>query len=292
MSSNAVSMSAVSSTSPFFSSAFKRQQGPDGKYTYNFVSLYTQQEGSSSWNEKAPFSVLGETVYSDPNWANTADLNTVFEKLPEETRNPTLLKSIFEKWIVDCSGAFTKPPTITQCLANTTSIWDSNVPTASVLDDEEKENWILQWVPTRIHVAMPNFYVYWAPRYKVPDSKIPELTDFEGGDKIAEFDETPTVQNPEKTYTIVPSARQGDWLQEIPELQVPLSDGPALRLSGDEEDPTMIKFRRRLHEARMKAKLARYKAERLAQRFEERYGFYPSENEDEAETEADVSGMD
>jgi hypothetical protein len=135
---------------------------------------------------------------------------------------------------------------------------------------------------------MPDFLVYWAPCYKlkVPDARIPELTQFD--DKIGDFE----LQQPEKTYTITPSTRQGDWIQEIPELQVPLSDGPALRLAGDEEDPQMIKYRRRVHEARIKAKLARYRAERLAQRFEERYGFYPSEDEDEAQTDAELSGMD
>ncbi len=275
---------------PLFSSAFKRTLGPDGKYTYSFSSLYTQKEGTPSWNEQAPFAVVGETVYADPNWANTADLTQVFERLPEETRNPTLLNRVFEKWIVDCSGAFTKPPTITQCLANAVSVWDSNVPTATVLETEEKDNWSLQWVPTRVHVAVPHFYLYWAPCYKVPESRIPDFAEAgqQEDSKISEF-ASQDIQCPEKTYTITTNTRQGDWLQEIPELQVPLSEGPALRLSGEEEDPGMIKFRNRVHEARMKAKLARYKAERMAQRFEERYGFYPSEDEDEAQTEADLS---
>lgn len=274
---------------PYFSSAFKRFVGPDGKPTYNFTTLYTQKEEAPSWNEVAPFSVLGETVYADPLWASEANMEEVFQRIPDKCRDTELCKSIFERWLTDCSGAFTKPPTIAQCMNASTVICDSNVPTASVLDSEEKDDWVLQWIPTRIHVAMPNFYVYWAPCYKskVPDTRIPDLTMFD--DKIADFD----IQQPEKTYTITPSTRQGEWLQEIPELQVPLSDGPALRLADDEEeDPHMIKYRRRVHEARIKAKLARYRAERLAHRFEERYGFYPSEDDDEAQTEADVSEVD
>ena len=274
---------------PYFSSVFKRFIGPDGKPTYNFTTLYTQKEGSVSWNEVAPFSVLGETVYADPLWASEANMEQVFQQIPDKCRDAEVCKKIFERWLTDCSGAFTKPPTIDQCLEKSTVICDSNIPTASLLDSEEKYDWVLQWIPTRIHVAMPNFYVYWAPCYKskAPDARIPELTMFD--DKIADFD----IQQPEKTYTITPSTRQGEWLQEIPELQVPLSDGPALRLAGDEEeDPHMIKYRRRVHEARIKAKLARYRAERLAHRFEERYGFYPSEDDDEAQTEADVSEVD
>lgn len=274
---------------PYFSSAFKRFVGPDGKPSYNFTTLYTQKEQSSSWNETAPFSVQGQTVYADPVWASEANMEDVFQQIPDKCRSTELSTAIFKRWLMDCSGAFTKPPTIDQCISASTAIYDSNVPTATVLELEEKEDWILQWIPTRIHVVMPNFYVYWAPCYKskVPDARIPDLTSFD--DKIADFD----IQQPEKTYTITPSTRQGEWLQEIPELQVPLSDGPALRLAGDEEeDPHMIKYRRRVHEARIKAKLARYRAERLAHRFEERYGFYPSEDDDEAQTEADVSEMD
>jgi hypothetical protein len=274
---------------PYFSSAFNRQRCPDGKYSYNFTTLYTQKEGNPSWNEIAPFSVQGETVYADPAWANEANMEEVFQRLPEECHSSEQVKPIYEQWIVDCSKAFTKPPTIEQCVSKSVSICDSNVPTATVLDSEEKEDWILQWIPTRIQVVMPNFYVYWAPYYKLPASRIP---DFEEEGKIPELNVVMEVQQPEKTYTIIPNARQGEWLQEIPELQVPLSDGPALRLAGDEEDPTMIKIRRRVHEARIKAKLARYRAERLAQRFEERYGFYPSEDEDEAQTEIEGSEME
>lgn len=274
---------------PYFSSSFKRVAGPDGKPTYNFTTLYTQKQGTQSWNEVAPFSVQGETVYADPEWASEANMEEVFQRLPDGCREPSAIEGVLKRWLLDCSGAFTKPPTLEQCMNNATTICDSNVPTAIVLESEEKEDWILQWIPTRIHVAMPNFYVYWAPCYKqnVPDARIPDLTTFD--DRIADFD----IQQPEKTYTITPSTRQGEWLQEIPELQVPLSDGPALRLAGDEEeDPTMIKYRRRVHEARIKAKLARYRAERLAQRFEERYGFYPSEDDEEAQTEVEGSEMD
>lgn len=283
MSSNAVS--TMTTETPYFSAAFKRTISPEGKSIYNFYTLYTQKEGAASWNEEAPFSVQGETVYANPAWAGEADMEEVFQVLPDDCRDTRGVKPILERWLQDCSKAFTKPPTIQQCMDNVTSTCDSNVPTATVLESEEKEDWVLQWIPTRVQVTMPDFFVYWAPCYKL---KSPEARSTPE-DKIADFD----IQQPEKTYNVLVNTRQGEWLQEIPELQVPLSDGPALRLSGDEEqDPQMIKYRRRVHEARIKAKLARYRAERLAQRFEERYGFYPSEDEDEAQTEADVSEME
>lgn len=279
---------------PFFSPQFKRQLNPEGRMMYWFQTSYKQTEGSPSWNEIPPLAVEGEIVYSDPNWAENADTTGIFERLPEEVSNPTVLKAVFEHWIQDCSGAFVHPPTLTQCLANVTSIWDSNAPTATLLQSEEDKDWVLQWIPTKIKVDKPLFQVFWSPLYKTLNTRIPERIDIEG--KIEDFDDEPELQGPEKTYTILPTAgqtRQGEWLQEIPDLQVPLSEGPALRLESDQDvDPRMERARQRVREARIRAKLARYKAERMAQRFEDRFGFYPSEDDEEAETEAEMSGMD
>ena len=277
---------------PFFSSQFKRQMNPEGRMMYWFQTAYTQTEGSPSWNEKPPLSVEGEIVFGEPGWAEQADTTQLLERLPEETSNPTVLKTVFEQWIQDCSGAFVHPPTVTQCLANVQCICDSNAPTATVLSTEEDKDWVLQWIPTKVKVDKPTFQIYWAPLYKTLNTRIPELE--EVSSKIDEFEEAPELQTPEKTYTILPPhapTRQADWLQEIPDLQVPLSEGPALRLEG-EVDPRMERARQRVREARIRAKLARYKADRLAQRFEDRYGFYPSEDDEEAETEAEMSGME
>jgi len=284
---------------PFFSKHFKRQVKPEGQMIYWFQTCYKQTENSASWNEKPPLAVDGEIVYSDSKYLEDANMATILEKLPEETSNPVLLKNVFEQWIQDCSSAFVQSPTVSQCLANTVSVWDSNAQVATVLDSEESKDWILQWIPTRIKVDKPIFQVYWAPSYKIINTPIPILLDIADQTKsvikIGNHSENPDIQSPEKTYTILPSltTRQGDWLQEIPDLQVPLSEGPTLRLDNENSsDPVLEKYRRRIHDARIKAKLARYRADRLAQRFEERFGFYPSENEEEAETEADLTEAD
>ena len=46
-------------------------------------------------------------------------------------------------------------------------------------------------------------------------------------------------------------------------------------------------MRKRIREARIRAKLARYRAERLAQQFERKYGVWPEEDQEEAQTEID-----
>jgi len=47
------------------------------------------------------------------------------------------------------------------------------------------------------------------------------------------------------------------------------------------------KYRKRIRDARIKAKLARYRAERLCAIYEDKFGYWPSEDEDEAQTEVE-----
>jgi hypothetical protein len=276
------------SRTPFFSSKFKRQIASNGTYTYIFYSCYRQDD--KNHNEVPPLAVDGlEHFNSDElNVSDRKDSN-IFTELPEETQNPVVYKKVYEYWIQDCSGAFLKSPTLEQCLANSTSVWDSNAPVATVNSMEQDSDWILQWIPTKIHVAMPEFHIYWAPCYKIPSTRIPEL--IEGGNvqitpKIEPLIE---LQSPEKTYTITRRTNppvQGEYLQEITDVALPYSDLPPLRLDPNFEQQKE-RYRRRVREARIRAKLARYRAERLAQRYEDRYGMYPEEDEEECQTEAE-----
>jgi hypothetical protein len=82
------------------------------------------------------------------------------------------------------------------------------------------------------------------------------------------------------------NASDAQWIQDVSEL--PFSDRPALRLAVDQE-ASKEKLRRRVRDARLRAKLARYRAERLALLFQERFGFYPEENGEEVQTEYEGS---
>ena len=74
------------------------------------------------------------------------------------------------------------------------------------------------------------------------------------------------------------------------ELPLSMSSNPPLRLDGDLSiDIQREKYRKRVRDARLRAKLARYRAERLEHRFFERFGVWPEEDADEAQTEAENS---
>lgn len=247
---------------------------------YWFYSDYTQTDHN---NEKPPLGIDGETIDSEERTDES-----FFNKIPEESNNPSVLKNIFTQWIADCSGAFVKPPTIEQCLNNVQNIWDSNAPIASLDPSEEEESWTLQWVPTKLKVDNPIFQIYWAPSYKIKATRIPE---FKGGEEASDRIELQIPEVLPNRDTRVITARPTEWLQEIHDGSIPFSDTPALRLDLD-IDAQRDKLRRRVREARIRAKLAIYRAERLAHKYEDRYGVYPEEDVEEAQTEAEQSDLD
>lgn len=283
---------------PFFDSKFKSTAAPSGKRVFTFQTIYKQTV--KNWNETPPLAVEGKVYYADDSWKETADEDLLFRTLPEETQNPEVCKKVFTTWISDCSGAFVKPPTIEQCLGNVIICLDSNADPAPMLSTEEDSDWVLQWIPTSVRVDQPKFEIHWAPCYKTPyTARIPELTDVGSPTAASALIDDVQVQAPEKTYTIVQTANprtfNGDsgWLHELNDMTLPLQDGPALRLNTDlDMEEQREKYRRKVRDARLRAKLARYRAERMAKRFEDRFGVYPEEDEEEAQTEVDSDGSD
>ena len=275
-------------TAPFFSSSFKRQTTPDGSIVYIFSNCYSQTD--TTHNEPIDLAVNGSILYVEKDQLNSKVNEQYFTKLPEETHNPVNCKKVYKKWLMDCSGAFVKPPTLDECLANTVSILDSNAPIASLNSTEEDSDWIIQWIPTKIHIQIPKFEIYWAPCYKLLYTRIPEMIPSNSSAKeSSKVMEQIELQNPEKVYTITRlnnTAQQSEWPQELNDTVLPYSDLPPLRFDSSIE-AQREKYRRRVRDARIRAKLARYRAERMAQRYEERYGIYPEEDEEEAQTEAE-----
>jgi hypothetical protein len=266
---------------PYFKSEFKRQGNPSGKYMYWFDTLYTQTD--STLNEKYSLAVDG--VVFEPDQQLTRE---EYLKLPEELHNPATSRNVYMKWIADCSGAFVKCPTIEQCLARTSSLVDPNATLPTIHSEEEEQSWTLQWFPTRIKVDTPVFEIYWSPCYKIPCKS--RILIEEEPEPEPEKGNSVELQNPERTYTILPQVsrpNENNWIQEMADLHVPFVDSSTLRLDADEE-VLKERLRRKVREARIRAKLARYRAERMAAKYEERFGIYPEEDGDEAQTDGET----
>jgi len=276
-------MADQASTVQFFSSQFRRQQGADGKYCYWFDSIFNGV--SPAFRIEFPFEVLGKEyrVVSPPS------KQEVFNSPPEELQNPSIWKLVYMQWLKDCSGAFVKSPTLESCIAKTQSLVQTNAVLPKTPTEELSDTFQYCWYPVQIRFTLSQVQIYWAPATTTQKSRI-ELEEEDSSTDSASGAAAIDIQNPEKTYTFVPQqSRTGDeWIQELADLHVPYADGAPLRLqSGADQDVQKEKFRRRVREARLRAKLARYRAERMALRFEERYGFYPEEDVEEAQTEVE-----
>jgi hypothetical protein len=282
----------------YFSSEFKtRKSAKNNGMMYTFSKLYIQT--SVNLNEEPPIYVKGEVLPSSYDW-NDDIITRIFKTIPEEIYNPSVTKKVYERWLQDCSGCFTKPPTLERFITNVKNVLDESGSCAGITQDEEDDEWVLAWIPTKLVVDSPNFEINWFPCYKIKKTtRIPDLDNIE---EIISSDKTireislkepergyiPTENQTSRGFNQRESITQNEWLQELNDGTLPFSDSPALRLDM-EQDAAREKYRKRVRDARLRAKLARYRAERIAQRYEERYGVYPEEDEEEAQTEVEQS---
>lgn len=201
--------------------------------------------------------------------------------LPEPCRSFKELQShILTCWHNDCKQVFVKPLNLNNLMANLTHKVDTSYPVVALTPEEDGQEWFLLWTVTKIEISKQFIQFYWAPTHKKAIQ--PPIEDFE-------------VQSPEESqYRVIqnldeiPTASAA-WVQDIQDL--PLSDRPALRLQTD-LDQAQERARKRLRDARLRAKLAKYRADKLALQFQEKFGYYPAEDEEEAQTEYESSSGD
>jgi hypothetical protein len=281
----------------FFSPKFKRGQSSAGKTIYIFHSTYIQTD--ETHNQVPPLSVSGEILYSERTKPSmtSEDLITILQEIPKECFTQEKSKEVLSQWLTDCKTAFTKLPDLDLLLHKVQHRLDETAPTASISSSEEASDWVLQWVPTKIHLEMPQPTVYWAPCYKSESARIPDEIDG-GAETVSLEDVTETTgqldlelqeTGAHDTTRLIQNMNQA-W-NGATLTTVPLAESPSLRLEFDYQ-AQKDKFRRRVREARIRAKLARYRAERLAQRYEARFGEFPDEDDEEAQTEIEKSDME
>ena len=260
-----------------FEKDFKRYRTKNGmSYVFEIIhSLEKQPQGLCV--------VEGETIFS-----TDEDSKKKCSELPEEVRNPERLHVFYTQWLKDCSGAFVRPPTLTQCLSNTVSFLDISGACANISPEEEDDDWLLLWVPTILKLNPPEFSIGWAPLYKKKSTRIPILSEFDTLD-TKEIHTIHISQSDVELQTNPTRSVINTYPQEIQDLEIPYSANlQTLRL----HDVHQEKLRKRLHDARIRVKLARYRAERIAQLYERKYGVWPEEDNDEAQTEIESESED
>lgn len=275
----------------YFEESFQKEKLVSGQWEYRFRCRRMEHDGTIP----ILMGVQGEYLPSELEEGELVEgeEQQIFRTLPSICLQNETIQSVYERFVKECGKWFQKCPTLEAFQNGLQQELDTDSSIVTLRPNEEDYDWCLVWVPTVVRVLAGRFTIGWAPCYKLKQPKrsrlIPEAE--EEDSLIPELQEPDCVSRFEQGNTrlirTLPSTTvRTDWLQEIPESMLPYSDIPALRLDEDFL-AQREKYRRRVRESRIRAKLARYRAERLAQRFEERFGVYPDEDEEEAQTEAE-----
>jgi hypothetical protein len=177
--------------------------------------------------------------------------------IPKECASEAIVSYVVRSWHETCKHVFAKQLNIDNFISISTHLLDKAYPVIALTPEEENQEWILLWSVTRIEISKNLMRIYWAPTHKrLYQSRI-----------IEDFDSHPDE------YKIIDA-----------NVEFPLAEGPALRLESD-IDHGQEEFRRRIRDARLRTKLYKYRCEKLALQFEKKYGYYPTEDEEEAQTE-------
>ena len=254
-----------------FNTDFKRYKSKNGMvYMFQVVHPTEVSQGLCT--------IEGEVILSADE-----DTESKCKELPEEVRNPERLGAFYTQWLKDCRGSFVRPPTLTQCLSNTTFFLDISASCATISPEEEEDDWLLLWVPTSLKLHPPQFSIGWAPLYKKKYTRIPILSEFDSQD--TKEIHTIHISKPDmELQTNTTRLSPNEYPEELKDLQIPYSaDLQPLRLHDAHQD----KLRKKVHDARIRLKLARYRADRLAQTYERKYGVWPEEDREEAQTEVE-----
>lgn len=244
--------------------------------TYTFEKGYKkfQRDGVNYFsfrltnNGFKPIVFKTQFQYNGSNYPTILPYNT---QIKEEKKNEIVV--FVKDWIEQCKSSFVKPPVLEECLEN--SFHEEGM--FEVNDFYKAEDLCdFTWELYEICIGSNKKVIF---RWNLVSS--------ETRPTAIELDDStqPELQEPEKVFTIPNPA---SYPTQIPEelTDIPLSDLSPFRLDANFEKQRE-KYRKRIRDSRIKAKLARYRAERLCAIYEEKFGYWPSEDEDEAQTEVD-----
>jgi hypothetical protein len=161
------------------------------------------------------------------------------------------------------------------CIQNIVSQIDPTAKAPILTSEEEVNDWIITWHPTRILLDAPKFILYWGPIGKKENTRINEelifVTDSAGPtdqsmtEPITESTDTPIVQFEELNIDSIAPQEQSQNFRRQPNNSV------------------MDKDMNKVVSAYEKARYAYEKATHYNERFYKKYGFY-AVDEDGSET--------
>jgi hypothetical protein len=231
--------------------------------------------GIPTWNAKS-MSYSFRILKSTNEIANVLYYDGANIELPV---TPSLTQTIVKDFLEKTKKYFTNPLTPEKVLRHLRQTMES-----SDLPKWEAGWYEVTWKPATFIVKSGEFTLTW----EIVDGK-------ETGPVIpAEFttSTTPRAQSPapEQTPKEIRSIQIHDSL--IPVGDLPLSDLPPLSFGTEQTDAVKEEIRRRIREARLKVQLAKLKAQRMEQKYFERYGQPAEDSEDSSEFSSDSEELE
>lgn len=155
--------------------------------------------------------------------------------------------------------------------------------TSYMEEPPKKDGWYrLKWEPFSMTIKSNDFELIW----KLSDNEEADaLIPPEFTDSTTPRAQSPTGPVPEQKTEQVRNIQIHDSL--IPVGDLPLSDLPPLSFGTEDFDPAREETRRRIREARLKVQLAKLKAQRMEQKYYERYGQVPEDSEESSDFSSD-----
>lgn len=179
---------------------------------------------------------------------------------------------IVQQFLFKTQKYFTNPLTAEKVLRHLRSVFrDTGKPT--------KDGWYeIVWKPIQFVVKSGDFQIVW--EIASATETVPRIpAEFTAQTPRATTPESPEQPKQVRTIQIHDSL--------IPVGDLPLSDLPPISFPTEEADPTREESKRRVREARLKVALAKLKAQRMEQKYYERYGQTMEESEDSSEFSSD-----
>lgn len=190
--------------------------------------------------------------------------------------NPGVTQSFVVEFLEKTKKYFTTPLTSEKVLRHLRHTTHMEEPPA-------KEGWYtFEWEPFSMTIQSNDFLLTWHLK-GVSEAEAfipPEFTE-----STTPRAQSPTSPIPEQKSQQVRNIQIHDSL--IPVGDLPLSDLPPLSFGTEDFDPARETTRRRIREARLKVQLAKLKAQRMEQKYYERYGQVPGDSDESSDFSSD-----
>lgn len=232
--------------------------------------------GTPTWNageRSYSFHILKSNIFiEDTVYYETSQQNLDLPALNKSIQPSLIVEELLEK----TKKYFTNPLTVEKVLRHLRHASDHETK-------PPKTGWYkVQWQPSCFTIKSNDFLLSWKV-YKVTETEPLIPSEFTAST-------TPRAQSPTTTpeQASLRNIQIHDTL--VPVGDLPLSDLPPLSFGIEESDPLREETRRRIREARLKVQLAKLKAQRMEQKYYERYGTPVEESEDSSEFSSDSEG--